>query len=117
MKNLVLILVAAFLGAGVANAKSLPNVAEKVPANLKQEIADNLKYPQFAQENQIEGDVWLKLAVTEDSQLKIVELSATNQELGNYVKQELADMMTTGTNQSFKNLYYLKVKFDLISKQ
>ena len=87
---------------------------QKLPASLKKEIVDNLKYPSFASENSIKGEVWIKVTLTDDSKVKLVDVSATNQQLGNYVKKELSNVYVSVDEEALNNVYYLKVKFDLI---
>lgn len=115
MKKLLLALTGTMLvGMSVVNAKKLPTVAEKLPANIKTEIINQLHYPNFAQNQAIEGDVWIKLGLTDNSEVKIIDLSATNPKLGEYVKGKLNNMSVESANVSITDTYYLKVKFDII---
>lgn len=118
MKKLVL-LVAGIMIIAIAqvNAKKLPAVAAKLPVEFKQEIVKNLDYPSFAELNQIEGEVWMRVIVSDNSRLSVVDLSATNQELGNYVRTELTDMLVQNSSMIRGEVYYLKVKFDLLNKK
>lgn len=114
MKKLVVILVAITLGlTTTVSAKKLPAAAAKLPADFKQEIANHLNYPNFAKENMIQGEVWMKVTLDENSVVKIVDLSATNPELGAYVKDELSDLTIVGTSFQAGNVYFMKVKFEL----
>lgn len=115
MKKEILILACITLGLTTAiSAKKSPAVAEKMPTELKQEVAKHIDYPSFAKNELIEGEVWMKVALNKDSKVEIVDLSATNQKLGKYVRTELKDV--TIDNPSFKegNVYFMKVKFDLL---
>jgi len=114
MKKLVVLLVAITLGlTTTVSAKKLPIEAAKLPADFKQAIADHLTYPKFAKNSMIEGEVWIEVTLDENSTVRIVDLSATNPELGTYVREELSDL--TIENSTFKagNIYFMKVKFDL----
>lgn len=116
MKSLLTL--AVILGVGFTtalHAKKLPTVAAKLPTNLKETIAENLDYPKKAEMSLIEGDVWLKVCVTEESVIKIVDLSATNPLLGEYVKKELGSLYVENPGCQAGQVYYLKVKFDLTS--
>ena len=114
MKKLVVLSVVFMLaGLTVLNAKSLPTVATKVPNQLKEVVADHLKYPTQARKNNLEGDVWMKICVDDASKLKVVDISATNQELGEYVKKELSSIYVDNPGCKAGQVYYLKVKFDL----
>ena len=117
MKKLVLVLVlvgAMLVGVSVVNAKNLPSVVAKLPADFKQEIVNQLDYPDFAKENLIEGEVWIKVTLTDNNKVRVVDLSATNPELGEYVKKELSNLYIEDKDISSGNIYYLKVNFDLL---
>lgn len=117
MKKLGIIL-AALLIIGVANvqAKKLPTVAAKLPSHLKEVITDQLAYPEFAEDDYVEGEVWMKVCVTDASVIKIVDISSTNQELGTYVKKELSSLYVENPGCKAGQVFYLKVKFDLLEK-
>lgn len=100
------------------SAKRLPSVAAKLPSNLKQEIMNEIDYPNFAQDNLIEGEVWMKVCVSEESKVQIVDISATNPDLGAYVKQEISNIYVANPGCDAGQVYYLKVAFELLdSKQ
>ena len=118
MRKVVVLMVAVTLGLTTAvSAKKLPTVAAKLPADFKQEVASQIDYPDFAKDNMVEGEVWMKVTLDENSMVRIVDLSATNQDLGKYVRKELESKKIENT--SFKNgdVYFMKVKFDLIDKK
>ncbi len=118
MKKVVVLLVAIALGLTTAvSSKELPTVAAKLPANLKDVITKNLYYPQDAKLNLLEGDVWMKVCVTDESKVKVIDLSSTNPELGVYVKKELSSLYIDDSGCKAGQVYYLKVKFDLIMKK
>ena len=115
MKKLLLVLAGTMLvGMSVVNAKKLPTVAEKLPSDIKMEIINQLDYPAFAEDMKLEGDVWIKVGLTENSEVKIIDLSATNSKLGEYVRCKLTNLSVKGTGMSVTDTYYLKVKFDII---
>ncbi len=114
MKKLALVIVAVILSlTTTVFAKNPPAPAAKLPADFKQVIATHLVYPNFATENMVEGDVWMKVTLDENAKVKIVELSATSPELGEYVKKELSDLTIKGTSFEIGSVYFMKVKFDL----
>lgn len=96
-------------------AKKVPAVAEKLPVQLKEAIVGELEYPDFAVSNYIEGDVWLKLCMA-DSKVRVVEINASNPELGDYVKKTLSSIYIDNHGCKEGHAYYLKVKFDLLDK-
>ncbi|MFA6401680.1 MAG: hypothetical protein WCX31_08655 [Salinivirgaceae bacterium] len=114
MKKVVVLMVAIALGlATTVSATNSPKEAVKLPVDFKKEIAKHLKYPKFAKENLIEGEVWMEVTLDGNSKVKIIDLSATNPELGEYVKDKLSDLTIEKTNFIVGTSYYLKVKFDL----
>jgi hypothetical protein len=115
MKKLVLVVaVAMMIGVSTLSAKELPAIAEKLPSNLKKEIVNHIDYPTFAKNNLIEGEVWIKVSVNENSEMKVVDLSATHPKLGEYVKKELASLSIENSGCKEGQVYFLKVKFDLL---
>ena len=115
MKKLVLVLAGAMMiGVSTLSAKELPAIAEKLPVNLKKEIIDHINYPAFAKNNLIEGEVWIKVSVNENSEMKVVDLSATHPVLGEHVKNELASFSIDNSECKVGQVYFLKVKFDLL---
>lgn len=118
MKNSVVVLIVALIFGltTIASAKKLPTVAEKLPANLKEMITDNLDYPKDAKAQLLEGDVWMKICVSDESTLNVVDISSTNPNLGEYVKKELSSLYVENPGCKSGHVYYLKVKFDLTNK-
>jgi hypothetical protein len=117
MKKLIVLVAALAIGlSATVEAKKVPAVAAQLPANLKQTITKQLEYPKEAVANKLEGDVWMKICVTDQSVVKIIDLSATNPKLGAYVKDELSSLYVDNPSCKTGQVFYLKVKFDLISK-
>ena len=115
MRKAIVLMVAVTIGLTTAvSAKNLPAAAAKLPTEFKQEITKHIDYPNFAKENSVEGEVWMKVTLDENSTVRIVDLSATNPELGEHVKAELADLKIKNTNVQAGNVYFMKVKFDLL---
>ncbi len=109
----ILTVVLVLFGTTLVNAKTLPAPAAKLPVELKSEIMKHLTYPQEAKSQLIEGDVWLKVCVDETSQVKVVDLSSTNPDLGAYVKKELSSLYVENPGCAKGEVFYLKVRFDL----
>jgi hypothetical protein len=116
MRKVIVVIAVLVLGVVTATqAKKSPAVqAELLPADFKQEITNHIDYPQFADENRIQGDVWMKVTLDENSQVRIVDLSATNQELGKYVRKELKDVKIENTSFKTGEVYFMKIKFELL---
>lgn len=117
MKKVVLLLVGIVaISLTGLNAKNLPSVAAKLPASFKDAITHEIDYPSFAKENQVEGEVWMKVTVNDDSKLRIVDLSSTQPELGKYVEKELANLTIENSGVQSGQVYFLKVAFELTNK-
>jgi hypothetical protein len=106
---------AILISSATLSAKNLPATAAKVPVEFKQEIINRIDYPTYAQYNFIEGEVWLKLALNENSELRVIDISSTDQKLGKHVKKELSTLFVENAESSEFNVYYLKLKFDLVN--
>jgi len=114
MKKIALIITGLLLaGTTLLSAKNSPTVATQLPTSLKEAINNQMDYPKYSKNNGIEGEVWMKIAVTPESKLKIVELSATHPNLGEYVKEELVDFYIQEGIHFQNSEYYLKVTFNL----
>lgn len=117
MKKLsVVVLLFLFVGTLSLQAKKLPTVAAKLPNHLKEVITDQLNYPDKARHDYVEGEVWMKICVNEASVLRVVSISATNPELGEYVKKELSSLYVENPGCKAGQVFYLKVKFDLLEQ-
>ncbi len=115
-KPLFMIIGIIAISLSTVSAKNLPAVAAKLPSDLKEAITQEIDYPDFADESMTEGEVWMKVTVTKDDKVKIVDLSATQPELGEYVEQELSDLYIPNSGVQSGQLYFLKLEFDLINK-
>jgi hypothetical protein len=115
MKKLVVLLVAITLGLTTAvSARELRYVDQKLPVEFKKAISKHLHYPEYAKRNNIEGEVWMQVTIDENCKVKIVDLSATNPELGSYVIEELSDLCVKNSKIIAGDVYMLKVKFDIL---
>ncbi len=111
----VVILIGAMVLFFVANVQAKgTKVATKLPSNLKHELAKEIDYPKDAKDAEIEGVVYLKLFVTEDLGVKIVEMNATHPDLGAYVREELADAKIKNNDAPIGQVYLLKIDFSIL---
>ncbi len=112
-KVIVFVAVAVFGLVNVVNANvESKKVAEKLPAVFKNEILKQISYPAFAEEAGLVGEVWVEVTVNENKELEIVDLSATNQELGQHVKDQISNVMIKKGDVEPGKVYIMKVKFD-----
>ncbi len=114
MLKFAMVTLALCLGLVTGWAKTPPSVAEKVPAMLKHNIIKAMDYPQVAKDANLEGEVWLKLCVSEDAKLRILEISSSSPALGDYVKAKLSDISVPKNGCKADKPYYLKVRFDIL---
>lgn len=101
----------------VLSAKKNPVMhAKKLPVDFKKEIIKHIHYPAFAEEDKMEGEVWMKVTLDDQQKVKIVDLSATNQAMGKHVRAELNDVKIENTSFVSGNIYFMKVKFDILEE-
>ncbi len=90
-------------------------IAAKVPTGLKNAVIDELIYPEFAQNKNLEGQVYMRITIDQDSNVKIVGLSSTTPYLGNYVREQLANTYVKRPGCKPGQVYLMKVNFDLLN--
>lgn len=90
-------------------------VASKVPTGLKKAVTSQLLYPAFAQQRNLEGQVYMRLTVDNNNNVKIVSMNATTPYLGKYVKEQLAATYVKNPGCKPGQVYMMKINFDLIN--
>lgn len=90
-------------------------VATHVPSGLKNAITNELFYPTKAKTAHIEGQVYMRVTINEESNIEIVGLNATNPTLGNYVKEQLKSTYVKKPGCTPGQVYLMKVNFDIIN--
>ena len=113
MKKLFVFVSVFVFAVTTVNAKGISGVATALPEDFKQEIVKFIDYPKTAQKAYVEGEVWMKVTLDKNSNVQIVDLSATAPELGDHVKNQLKDVKIENTSLFAGNVYLMKVKFDL----
>lgn len=113
MKKLIVIVSVIVLAISTLSAKSVSGLATMLPQDFKQEIVKLIQYPENARKAYVEGEVWMKVTLDENSKVQIVDLSSTVAELGDHVKKALNDVQIENTGLFAGNVYLMKVKFDL----
>ncbi len=112
MKKVITVVAVVFGLVNMVSAGTEAKVAEKLPAAFKNQISKQISYPSFAEEAGLEGEVWIEVSVNENNVLEIVDLSATNQELGQHVKDQISNVMIKKANVEPGKVYIMKVTFD-----
>lgn len=90
-------------------------VAAKVPTGLKNAVIDELIYPEYAQDKNLEGQVYMRITVDQNSKVKIIGMNATSPYLGSYVKKQLGDVKVNKPGCKPGQVYLMKVNFDLLN--
>ncbi|OIP04385.1 MAG: hypothetical protein AUJ97_02765 [Bacteroidetes bacterium CG2_30_32_10] len=91
MKKLVLMAIATVFMVSIAFSGNAPTkVNTKKITNV---IQRKLQYPAFAKDKQMEGDVYVNIAVDNKGKFKVNYISSPNKELSAYVLQELENMV------------------------
>ena len=90
-------------------------VATKVPTGLKDAVTNQLLYPQLAKNQNIEGQVYMRLTVDENYKVKIVAMNATTPLLGKYVTKQLASTYAKNPGCKPGQVYMMKINFDLLN--
>lgn len=85
----------------------------EVPKGIKNAVLNNLFYTEYAQDMQLEGEVYLYLTVDNDNRLEIVRLKASDRYLGKYVKEQLNSTIIKNPGCNPGDTYMMKVNFDL----
>jgi outer membrane biosynthesis protein TonB len=81
--------------------------------DTKQIITEKIEYPSFAIEKQIEGTVEVFFIIDSDGKIVIDQISSTNSELKDYVKQKIEKIRLTENLNDPKLKYSIKLNFDL----
>lgn len=90
-------------------------IASKVPAGLKNAVTKQLVYPTYAQSKNLEGQVYMRLTVDQNNNIKIVEMNATTPYLGKYVEKQLASAKVKNPGCKPGQVFMMKINFDLLN--
>jgi hypothetical protein len=105
------IVLLAIVTLGLASVLSAKTVSEEI----KTEVNKHMVYPTIAQEQMIEGEVWIKVAMDENKTVRIVEISSTNAALREIVKKQVAHISIENTGLKEGDVYIMKYKYDLLN--
>jgi outer membrane biosynthesis protein TonB len=79
---------------------------------IKTTISNSLIYPSFAKEDNIEGDVWVKVQIDENGKLKVVQSNAMDDVLENYTRNKIESLKVDEPGKPAA--LYLQVTFRLL---
>ncbi len=95
-------------------ATSVPENTKTLPLSVKTQILSELKYPLSAKSEKIEGDVVIKIVFTDNNTIKLIDYSASNIKLGDYVSKKFAQLKINSDSVTLNKEYSLKIKFELL---
>ena len=104
------VLFASFLSFAEAPA-STP--ASECAATLWQKFEGNIKYPDYAWKQSIQGDVTVIFTVADDGKIVVKDIRATDETLGKYVREILTRMqcpeLDNASVYDFKVIFHFKL--------
>ncbi len=90
-------------------------IATEVPKGIKNAIQKKLFYTEFAQNKNIEGQVYLRLTVDENNMLHIIDMNATTPYLGKQVTKQLAYTKVKKPGCKAGQVYIMRINFDILN--
>lgn len=115
MKTKVFILiVAALMVFNFTNADNSNSAEPQKQAQLAKKVTKAIEMPQFAIDNSIEGDVYVNFSVRSDGSINIIKVNSGQQELKEYVIDELKKMYITPEDGVVDKEFNLKFSFRLL---
>lgn len=115
MKKVItlIVLIAATTISTVSFAGNVKENENNNEAQVKNYVISKIGYPTFAQEQKIEGDVYVSFKIGKDGKVEIEKSNATNQKLESYVVKKLQTMDLSSVNPEVGYLYNIKFSFKL----
>ena len=96
-------------------AFAVPDEPEtKQKQDVKETIKTSIKYPKFAQDAVIEGVVYVRLSIQKDGTIKIMKIASIEEELKDYVKEELKKLKLNPKPEDIDKPVDMKFKFELM---
>jgi hypothetical protein len=112
-KVLVLTVLVALIGINVSYAKDSKKKDETKESRVKELVLQEVRYPSFASEQKIEGTVYVSFTIDNQGKISVLRFNAENQELANYVVEELKVMNINSDDVENEKIYNMKFVFDL----
>lgn len=108
------LLIALFLSVTAFASSPVPVPASKaVAASVANLIEDELRYPGFAVDDMVEGDVVVDLIIQEDGTFDVKAANSVNSDLKEHVIKAIEDMENENHSQYAGQQVLLKVTFEL----
>lgn len=105
MKTKILVLVTLIL------MINLSLKAGKDELEFKQNLISQIKYPKFAEEKELEADVFISLTVNEKGEIVVNQMNSLYPEFMEYIKEELKMIKVSNNNEVIGKTYYFKFSF------
>ncbi len=122
MKNKLILVLAIMLVMSISIAQAAvpekkQNAIAKHPEttylkSIKKMIRKSLVYPSFAKAENFEGDVWVKVNVDPNGNLKVVESNSMHKLLESYTRIKIEGLKTEMTGQSAD--LYLRISYKML---
>lgn len=112
-KVLVLTVLVVLIGVNVSFAKDNKKSIETKESRVKEMVSHKIKYPAFASEQKIEGEVYVSFTVKNDGKVNIIRTNSANEELGNYVVEKLQSISFKQTDIEEGKTFNMKFVFEL----
>lgn len=89
-------------------------MAEEDKTMVKQAVKQEVSYPQFAIDQELEGTVWVEFTVDENGKIKVLQINSVCVPLKNYVLEKLEGMDAFELVSGNKDKYQMKFDFHLM---
>ena len=104
----LLIAMLAFFAVSSINAS---NTKKEIISKIKKEM----RYPELAISEHLEGDVWVAFRVDDEGKFQVFQSNSANQQLKELVVKKIEEMTPAETETSPNELYHVKFTFKLKS--
>ncbi len=115
MKTSKLVLVSAVLTLVlVANRFAGTTQASKNESSVYKQLEEQMPFPEFAREGNLNGKVLVEFTFNEDGQIEIRNLNYSNVELKKYVADRLHQMKISVPRDASGKIYQVAFSFNLV---
>ena len=81
---------------------------------VKQIVAKEVSYPDFAIDLGIEGTVYTSFSINDNGTLMVFEIESTNDRLKDYVTKKLKEIHLEASQDEKSQIYNMKFSFELL---
>ena len=94
--------------------EAINNSDSSIPMDTRNSIYDELTYPSFAQDDQLNDVVVVSFTYTEDGFLEILSLNSSDEELNPYLISKLEKIRLKNGSVTIGKAYYARFQFTLL---